>query len=512
MTREFVPQARKFLAKRRLVLLASVAAVGAAVILTLMATLFASWAWGFTLNRVSLFALIFSIGILVDDAIVVVENIHRHQQLFPEKSLIDIIPGAVDEVGGPTILATLTVIAALLPMAFVSGLMGPYMSPIPINSSLGMAISLAIAFTVTPWLALKLMKPHGAGHGHEAAATPGGLGPKLQRFFTRILTPLLDSARKRWLLLAGILVALLLSVGLTMVQWVVLKMLPFDNKSEFQVVVDMPAGTPLENTAAALHELGAFLAQQPEVRDLQGYAGTASPITFNGLVRQYYLRAEAEQGDLQVNLVDKKHRSDKSHVIAQRLRPELEKTGARHQARVKVVEVPPGPPVMSPLVAEVYGPDEAGRQALARRIAAAFAATPDIVGIDTSLKEPRATVLIPGSRVRYLAEIAEQEKRLTNRARSNKLTLADIEEQTIALSNLGAYDIDSFLGIVPPPVSAILTAGKMVMTPVPWNGPIVVRKMVSLSLAVDHRIIDSAYAARFLQCLTRKLEAPEGLT
>ncbi len=361
--------------------------VGTAVILTLMATLFASWAWGFTLNRVSLFALIFSIGILVDDAIVVVENIHRHQQLYPEKSLADIIPAAVDEVGGPTILATLTVIAALLPMAFVSGLMGPYMSPIPINSSLGMAISLAIAFTVTPWLALRLMKPHGPGHGQGAAAAPSGLGPKLQRFFTRILTPLLDSARKRWLLLAGILVALLLSVGLTLVQWVVLKMLPFDNKSEFQVVVDMPAGTPLENTAAALHEMGAFLAQQPEVRDLQGYAGTASPITFNGLVRQYYLRAEAEQGDLQINLVDKQQRSDKSHAIAQRLRPELEKIGARHQARVKVVEVPPGPPVMSPLVAEVYGPDEAGRQALARRIAAAFAATPDIVGIDTSLKE-----------------------------------------------------------------------------------------------------------------------------
>jgi len=377
--------------------------VGAAVILTLMATLFASWAWGFTLNRVSLFALIFSIGILVDDAIVVVENIHRHQQLYPEKSLADIIPAAVDEVGGPTILATLTVIAALLPMAFVSGLMGPYMSPIPINSSLGMGISLAIAFTVTPWLALKLMKAHGPRHGHEGAK-PGGLGLKLQRFFTRILTPLLDSARKRWLLLAGILAALLLSVGLTMVQWVVLKMLPFDNKSEFQVVVDMPAGTPLENTAAALHELGAFLAQQPEVRDLQGYAGTASPITFNGLVRQYYLRAEAEQGDLQINLVDKAHRSDQSHAIAQRLRPELEKIGARHQARVKVVEVPPGPPVMSPLVAEVYGPDEAGRQALARRIAEAFAATPDIVGIDTSLKEdaPRAHLTVRRQRAESL--------------------------------------------------------------------------------------------------------------
>ena len=376
--------------------------VGAAVILTLTATLFASWAWGFTLNRVSLFALIFSIGILVDDAIVVVENIHRHQKLTPEATLKDIIPRAVDEVGGPTILATLTVIAALLPMAFVSGLMGPYMSPIPINSSLGMALSLAIAFTVTPWLALKLMKPH--GHTSAESAAPTGLGPKLQKLFTRVLTPFLDSSRKRWLLLVGILVALMLSVGLTLVQWVVMKMLPFDNKSEFQVVVEMPAGTPLENTAATLHELGAFLAKQPEVLNLQAYAGTASPITFNGLVRQYYLRADADQGDLQVNLVDKKHRSEKSHVIAQRLRPGLEAIGVRHQARIKVVEVPPGPPVMSPLVAEVYGPDEAGRQALAGRIASAFAQTPDIVGVDTSVKEnaPRAYLRVRRQRAESL--------------------------------------------------------------------------------------------------------------
>ncbi|MFZ3220189.1 MAG: efflux RND transporter permease subunit [Rhodoferax sp.] len=361
--------------------------VGAAVILTLTATLFASWAWGFTLNRVSLFALIFSIGILVDDAIVVVENIHRHQQLTPDAALKDIIPQAVDEVGGPTILATLTVIAALLPMAFVSGLMGPYMSPIPINSSLGMALSLGIAFTVTPWLALHLMRSHGHGGvagAHGATATKGS---RLQRLFGAVLTPLLDSARKRWLLLGGILVALLLSVGLTMVQWVVLKMLPFDNKSEFQVVVDMPAGTPLEDTAAVLQDLGGYLAQQPEVRDLQAYAGTASPITFNGLVRQYYLRADAEQGDLQVNLVDKHHRSEKSHAIAQRLRPALEDIGNRHHARIKVVEVPPGPPVMSPLVAEIYGPDEKGRQQLATKVAAAFGSTADIVGTDTSLRE-----------------------------------------------------------------------------------------------------------------------------
>jgi len=362
--------------------------VGAAVILTLTATLFASWAWGFTLNRVSLFALIFSIGILVDDAIVVVENIHRHRQLTPDVPLSVIIPRAVDEVGGPTILATFTVIAALLPMAFVSGLMGPYMSPIPINASMGMAISLAIAFTVTPWLALKLTK---TGEGH-AAHGPGKITRTLQNVFTRTLTPLLQSAKKRWLLAAGIGGALLLSVSLALVPnsfvGVVLKMLPFDNKSEYQVVVDMPAGTPLEGTTAALQALTAWLATQPEVANVQGYAGTASPITFNGLVRQYYLRAEAEGGDLQVNLIDAHDRSEQSHAIAQRHRPALEKIAAEHGARVKVVEVPPGPPVMSPIVAEVYGPDQDGRAELAQRVAKAFAGTPDIVGVDTSLKEP----------------------------------------------------------------------------------------------------------------------------
>ena len=378
--------------------------VGAAVILTLTATLFASWAWGFTLNRVSLFALIFSIGILVDDAIVVVENIHRHMALDPSKPLKDIIPVAVDEVGGPTILATLTVIAALLPMAFVSGLMGPYMSPIPINSSLGMALSMVIAFTVTPWLALKLMKPHATlapvDDELRQAPAPKGIGDRLSRLFTRMLTPLLDSARQRWLLLAGILAALLLSVGLAGVQWVVLKMLPFDNKSEFALVVDMPAGTSVEDTAAALHELGSLLARQPEVQHLQGYAGTASPITFNGLVRQYNLRADAEQGELQVNLVDKGQRHEQSHAIAQRLRPALEKIAAAHGAKLKVVEVPPGPPVLSPLVAEVYGPDEAGRQQLATRLALAFAATPDITAVDTSVPAdaPRAVLRVQRQR------------------------------------------------------------------------------------------------------------------
>ena len=390
--------------------------VGAAVILTLTATLFASWAWGFTLNRVSLFALIFSIGILVDDAIVVVENIHRHQAMDAAtgatRRLREIIPAAVDEVGGPTILATLTVIAALLPMAFVSGLMGPYMSPIPINSSLGMALSLAIAFTVTPWLALRLMKPHGASSGaahHGAGASaPQGSAARMMVAFPALLRPLLESSARRCVLLAAILVAVAMSVALALFpnarMGVVLKMLPFDNKSEFQLVLDMPAGSPLENTAAALQDMGAYLARQPEVLNLQGYAGTASPITFNGLVRQYYLRSDVEQGDLQVNLVDKTHRAEQSHAIAQRLRPALEVIAARHGARIKVVEVPPGPPVMSPLVAEVYGPDEAGRQQVAARVERAFATTPDIAAVDSSLRAdaPRAFLRVQRQRAESL--------------------------------------------------------------------------------------------------------------
>jgi multidrug efflux pump subunit AcrB len=359
------------------------AIVGIAVVLTLSATLFASWAWGFTLNRVSLFALIFSIGILVDDAIVVVENIHRRRALDGGDAA-DVIPRAVDEVGGPTILATLTVIAALLPMAFVSGLMGPYMSPIPINASLGMLISLAIAFTVTPWLARRWLD---AGHLGGSAR----LDAWLERFFARLLAPFVahdHAARNRRRLGLAIATLIALSVGLAGARLVVLKMLPFDNKSEFQVVVDMPAGTPVEITAAALHELGAEVATLPEVTDYQAYAGLASPINFNGLVRQYALRASPEQGDLQVNLVAKGKRHRKSHEIAQAVRPALEAVGRRWNARVKVVEVPPGPPVLSPIVAEVYGPEADGRIRAAKQVREALAATPGVVGIDDSVEDP----------------------------------------------------------------------------------------------------------------------------
>ncbi|MXV06223.1 MULTISPECIES: efflux RND transporter permease subunit [unclassified Xanthomonas] len=358
--------------------------VGSAVVLTLALTLFASWAMGFTLNRVSLFALIFSIGILVDDAIVVVENIHRHLRAGG-KTLREAIPPAVDEVGGPTILATFTVIAALMPMAFVSGLMGPYMRPIPINASVGMLLSLAIALVVTPWLALKLLRRHAPAvdAGRDADAAP----PRLQRLFARLLHPFLDpvrGARRRGWLFAGIAALLLAAVGLVGLQRVVLKMLPFDDKSELQIVVDLPEGSTLQETDALLVELSGVLERTPEVHDYQGYAGTSAPVNFNGLVRQYFLRSGNNVGDLQVNLVDKHQRTRHSHAIARALRPPLAAIARRHGASLKVVEVPPGPPVLAPLVAEVYGPDYARSRQIALALAQRFLRTPNVVDVDTS--------------------------------------------------------------------------------------------------------------------------------
>ncbi len=436
--------------------------VGIAVMLTLATTLFASWAWGFTLNRVSLFALIFSIGILVDDAIVVVENIHRRRAL-ESGPLTGIIPDAVDEVGGPTILATFTVIAALLPMAFVSGLMGPYMSPIPINASMGMLISLAIAFTVTPWLALKFFRAQ-----HHAKESD-----RLERLSRRILGPFVASARRRHQMLYAILGLILASVSLVGVKLVVLKMLPFDNKSEFQVVVDMPAGTPLEMTAAALGEMGAHLATVPEVTDYQAYAGLSAPINFNGLVRQYYLRAIPEHGDLQVNLVAKGERAAARATTSRRACARVSRRSAgRWGANVKVVEVPPGPPVLSPIVAEVYGPDEAGRIRTAKKVREAFAATADIVGIDDSVADaaPRIQLRVDQGKA-ALAGVARREVVETLRmglAGADITTLHDGQSKyevpvTVALPAERQGELDEILKLaVRTPAGALVPLAELV--------------------------------------------------
>jgi multidrug efflux pump subunit AcrB len=370
--------------------------VGAAVIVTLAATLFASWAWGFTINRVSLFALIFAIGILVDDAIVVVENIHRHRG-FSSGSIGEIIPPAVDEVGGPTILATFTVIAALLPMAFVTGLMGPYMSPIPINASTGMLISLAVALILTPWLSHRLLQ-HAPIHEEPAEGES-----RLHRTFEMLMRPFLDretGKRARGWLYGGTVAIIGVAMLLVVAQLVVLKMLPFDNKSEFQVVVDMPEGTSIEQTARVLDAMAESIERVPEVTDYQVYAGTASPINFNGLVRQYYLRSDSNTGDIQVNLVDKDHRKRSSHEIARSVRDELAAIGREFGASVKIAEVPPGPPVMSPIVAEIYGPDYEEQKLLGRRLEAMFRDTPDIVDIDTSVEADATRFIIDVDRQR----------------------------------------------------------------------------------------------------------------
>ena len=373
--------------------------VGLAVIVTLALTLFASWAWGFTLNRVSLFALIFSIGILVDDAIVVVENIHRHISLGAS-NLVQAIPRAVDEVGGPTILATFTVIAALLPMAFVSGLMGPYMSPIPINASLGMLISLAVAFIFTPWLTLKLLGDHVGGHA-QSHADEGNT--RLLRISARVFVPFLEGRKgavNRWLLLLGIIVLITLSLTLVGGRLVVMKMLPFDNKSEFQVLLDMPEGTSLEQTTRVLSEIGQHLAAVPEVHNYQVYSGTAAPISFNGLVRQYYLREGAYQGDIQVNLVEKHERDRQSHAIALSVRDQVQAIARKYGGNAKIVEVPPGPPVMSPLVAEIYGGHYDGQVAQAKKLRAVFEDTADIVDIDDSIEVASEKIIVEIDRSR----------------------------------------------------------------------------------------------------------------
>ncbi len=358
-----------------------------AIPVTLALTLAIFYFFGYTLNRVTLFALIFSIGILVDDAIVVVENIVRHFRIprtDPSKTLVDIAVEAVDEVGNPTILATFTVIAAILPMAFVRGLMGPYMRPIPVGASAAMLFSLIVAFVVSPWSALRLLRHYADRPSDEHEAE--GWSTRLYR---RIMNPLIHNAGRRWIFLGSIVVLLLAACSLVVFKVVRVKMLPFDNKSEFQVILDMPNGTTLEQTTSVAQELGQYLGQQPEVENYQIYSGTSGPYNFNGLVRHYFLRHGANQADIQVNLLNRHERSEQSHSIAKRLRPGLDAIGKKYGARIKVAEVPPGPPVLQTLVAEVYGPNYQEQIELAKKIKQIFQTTPGVVDIDWYVEDPQ---------------------------------------------------------------------------------------------------------------------------
>jgi multidrug efflux pump subunit AcrB len=348
-----------------------------AIPVTLALTLTVFYLYGYTLNRITLFALIFSIGILVDDAIVVVENIVRHARLPGNagRPLAQVAIEAVDEVGNPTILATLAVIAAILPMAFVGGLMGPYMRPIPIGASAAMVFSLIVAFLVTPWAAIRVLRVKGDG-GHGEAEN------RLTRLYRRVMGPLLHQRLLRWSFLAGVIFLLLGSCALIYVRFVKVKMLPFDNKSELQVIVDMPEGTTLEETARVTRNLAEVVLTQPEVINLQTYAGTASPYNFNGLVRHYFLRRGSNVADIQVNLLPKHDRDEQSHDIAKRVRRLLEPIAGQHGARMKVAEVPPGPPVLQTLVAEIYGPSQEGQHRLARQVLELFEKTDGVVDVD----------------------------------------------------------------------------------------------------------------------------------
>ncbi|HEX2855302.1 MAG TPA: efflux RND transporter permease subunit [Opitutaceae bacterium] len=381
------------------------AIVAIAIPATLALTLLVFYLLGFTLNRITLFALIFSIGILVDDAIVVVENIVRHFHLPQNKgrNWSAIAVEAVSEVGNPTILATFAVIAAVMPMAFVGGLMGPYMRPIPIGAGAAMGWSLAIAFIVTPWASIRILR-----WGKKYSQLTEGIAPAqaashfaheedfFTRLYRRVMEPMIAEKRWRWLFLASITALLLGAMATVGLGWVKFKMLPFDNKSEFQLILNLPEGSSLERTAQAAREIAAAVRTEPEVTDYQIYAGVASPFNFNGLVRHYFLRRGANVADIQVNLRAKGDRKAQSHDIAKRVRPRIAAIAARYEARVAVAEVPPGPPVLQTLVAEIYGPTETARQALALRVREVFKNTPGVVDVDWYVEadQPKARFVI----------------------------------------------------------------------------------------------------------------------
>jgi multidrug efflux pump subunit AcrB len=358
-----------------------------AIPVTLALTLFTFYLYGYTLNRITLFALIFSVGILVDDAIVVVENIVRHARMRGEErgGLAAMAVRAVDEVGNPTVLATLAVVAAILPMAFVRGLSGPYMRPIPVGASAAMIFSLLVAFVVTPWAAVRLLKPSAPDHRAE---------DRITRLYRRVMQPLIASSRRRAIFLAGMAALLLAAVALVPLGVVTMKMMPFDNKSEFQVMIDMPEGTALEATARVASALALAAQEDEAVVNVQQYVGTSAPYNFNGLVRHYFLRRAPHLADLQVNLVPKGDRSAQSHEVAGRVRERLIPIASRFGGTIQVAEVPPGPPALQTLVAEVYGPDPARRMAVAAQIKSIFEQTPGVVDTDWYVEDPHEKITL----------------------------------------------------------------------------------------------------------------------
>ena len=353
--------------------------------LTFALTLFSYYMLGYTLNRITLFALVFVVGIVVDDSIIIAENMHRHFHMkklpFKQAAIF-----AINEVGNPTILATFTVIAAILPMAFVSGMMGPYMSPMPIGASIAMMLSLFVALTVTPYLGYHLLKVKDSEEHKEEQGMETGT---IYKIYKKIEQPFLDNSKKRWTMMGITVVLLMISVLAFFTKWVAVKMLPFDNKNEIQVVIDMPEGATLERTAAVSQDIAQYLKTVPEVVNYQSYVGSSAPITFNGLVRHYDLRGQSNTADIQVNLLHKEERDEQSHDVAKKIRPEIQKIAHKYNANVKVVEVPPGPPVLSTIVAEVYGPNYDEQIKVAKQVEDILNNTDDVVDVDWMVEAPQ---------------------------------------------------------------------------------------------------------------------------
>jgi multidrug efflux pump subunit AcrB len=355
---------------------------------------------GYTLNRITLFALVFVVGIVVDDSIIIAENMHRHFHMkklpFKQAAIY-----AINEVGNPTILATFTVIAAILPMAFVSGMMGPYMSPMPIGASIAMMLSLFVALTVTPYLGYHLLK---VKDDEEHKEEQGMETSKIYKIYKKIEQPFLDSGKKRWTMMGITVVLLLISMLAFATKWVAVKMLPFDNKNEIQVVIDMPEGTTLERTASVSQEIAQYLKTVPEVVNYQSYVGSSAPITFNGLVRHYDMRGQSNMADIQVNLLHKEDRDNQSHDVAKNIRPEIQKIAKKYNANVKIVEVPPGPPVLSTIVAEIYGPDYDEQIKVANQVQNILNNTDDVVDVDWMVEAPQTEFKL----------VADKEKAMLN--------------------------------------------------------------------------------------------------
>jgi multidrug efflux pump subunit AcrB len=430
-----------------------------AVPVTLALTLFVYYAMGYSLNRITLFALIFSIGILVDDAIVVVENIYRHMQMGDRTPDVAAVEG-VDEVGNPTILATFTVIAAILPMAFVSGMMGPYMRPIPVGATAAMLASLAVAFIITPYLALRLLKGHVAAGPKmpDRAHEPETVTP-FARFYAKLMTPLMDVPRRRALFYGGIGTLLLLSVGLLAVKLVEVKMLPFDNKSEFQVVLDLPEGATLETSNAVATAVAGYLRTVPEVVSTETYAGTAAPFNFNGLVRHYFLRRGANVADVQVNLLPKGDRHRQSHAIAVAVRPTVDSIARSYGANAKIAEIPPGPPVLSTLVAEIYAADDSTRLTAALRVKSVMESTPGVVDVDWTVEAPQQRRLFRVDRVRAaeagvtVEQVAQVLTMALSGANAGLVSTQTAREAVAIVPRLGATNRSSIEALLAVPVA-----------------------------------------------------------